>query len=350
MTKAKQNKHIVKLICNPESGDPQDPTSRLQEVTRLIAEQGFEVHVALAKPKERAEKIAQKAVKKGYRRIAVLGGDGTIEAVARAIVGSKAQLAILPGGTENNLVKSLGIPDNLEEAVALLCTGKAQKIDVGQIKTTNGRKFYFLELAVMGLVAAIYPNAKKIPKGDLSGLKEVVGEFLNYKMPKITLTLEDESKIDAESMLVTVMNAPAFGKTFLMAPDASMQDGLLDVSVFANLSKGRILAYFAAVSNGGESGETGLQRYRASKITIKGKPAQQVMADGVLLGKGKVKIKARRHALRVILGKQEGLARTEPASDAQALPIPIAAPPPPTEDTPSQSQDGDLIPSEPEKN
>ena len=122
--------------------------------------------------------------------------------------------------------------------------------------------------------------------------------------PKVFLTLDDESKIEVETMLVMVSNTPAFGKNFLVAPGASLQDGLLDISVYPDFSKVELIRYYAAVMDGGYSGDGKVQRYQARKLKVKSSPKLEVMADGVALGKGTVNIKMRPGALRVITAEK----------------------------------------------
>jgi diacylglycerol kinase family enzyme len=82
------------------------------------------VDVAFAKPKQKATPIAKQAIKDGYKTVVAMGGDGTIEAVMRGMVGSKVRLGVIMTGTENNIAKSLGIPKELEEACALIASDK----------------------------------------------------------------------------------------------------------------------------------------------------------------------------------------------------------------------------------
>ena len=128
----------------------------------------------------------------GYRTVVVLGGDGTIEAAARALVKTKTRLGILPGGTENNLVENLGIPEDIDAAIQLLRDGQTRKIDIGQIKVTK-KKMTFIELAAVGLVAQILPDAKKMPDGSISKIGAVIGEIVQYKMPRLKLAIDGES-------------------------------------------------------------------------------------------------------------------------------------------------------------
>jgi diacylglycerol kinase family enzyme len=132
-------------------------------------------------------------------------------------------------------------------------------------------------------------------------MKDSALTFLHQETsPKAYLTLNDESKIAVETMLVMVSNTPVFGKNFLVARQASLQDGLLDISVYPDFSKVELLGYYSAVMNGGYSGDKKVHHYQARKLKVKTSPKQKVMADGVALGKGTVTIKIRQGALRVI--------------------------------------------------
>ena len=324
---SKKNKSTrVKLIANPGAGKAGEAAKNLKLVLGYLENLGIKADVALAKPKEKATPIARRAVKNGHKTVIAVGGDGTLEAVMRGMVGSKVHLGIIPVGTENNIARSLGIPENLEEACALIAADNTRMLDVGQVKTRKGRKFSFFELATVGLSAAMYPDAAKAAGGKLSGVKGAVMTLIHQDTsPKILLTLDNESKIEVETMLVMVSNTPAFGKKFLVAPNASLQDGLLDISVYQDFSKAELLGYYAKVMDGGYSGNGKVQRYQARKLQVKSSPRLKVMADGIELGKGTVTIKMRPGALRIIAPeKSPDLA--EPQKDAAAMTsVPVVA-------------------------
>src|SRR5512142_3277881 len=169
---SKKDKMIhAKLIANPGAGKPEESAKQLELATRYLLEHGIKVDVALAKPKEEATPLAKQAARDGYKIVIAMGGDGTLEAVLRGLVGKKTRLGIIPTGTKNNMAKSLGIPENIEQACDLIASKNTRKLDVGQVRVKNGKKLYFFELTAIGLVAALYPNAKKLGDGKLSNLK-----------------------------------------------------------------------------------------------------------------------------------------------------------------------------------
>jgi diacylglycerol kinase (ATP) len=323
---AKKEKRVwAKLVANPGAGKPEESPKQLELAARLLRQHGIEVDVALAKPKEEATPIAKQAVKDGFDVVVAMGGDGTLEAVLRGMVGRKTPMGIIPTGTQNNIARSLGIPLEMEEACALIASQHVRKLDVGRVQVKNGKKLFFFELTAIGLVAALYPKANKLQDGQLSKLRDVALTLLHHEPePVVYLTLDDESKVKVKTMLVVVSNAPMFGANFLVAPDATVTDGLLDISVYPEFSKAELLAYYAAIRAEGFSRNEKVQRFRARKIEIKTDPKMDVMADGVMLGKGKVEIRSKPGAVWMITPQDHVAPPALIKEVAEELPAPVA--------------------------
>jgi diacylglycerol kinase (ATP) len=316
----------VKLIANPGSGDPVEATTRLEQVTRCLLDLGVNVDVALAHPVKEAVPIAKKAVKNRYSTVIAMGGDGTVSAVIRGIAGSDVHLGIIAAGTENDIATSLGIPTDIKEACALIASDHTRDLDIAQISTREKKKFIFFMVTTVGLTSALYPDIKDVPHGDLSNIKDAFLTLLNAKPdPKVFLTLDDESKIEVETMLVTITNTPVIGAKNLVAPDASTEDGLLDIAVYPKFTKAELLAYFARSAEQREVPDGKIQRYRARKLKIKTSPKLDIAAEGILLGKGKAKIKVLPRALQVIAPEPGAGAEKPLAETAQELPAPVSA-------------------------
>jgi diacylglycerol kinase (ATP) len=315
----------VKLIANPGSGDPVEATTRLEQVTRCLLDLGVNVDVALAHPVKEAVPIAKKAVKNGYSTVIAMGGDGTVSAVIRGIAGSKVHLGIIAAGTENDIATSLGIPTDIKDACTLIASDHTRDLDIAQISTKKKKKFVFFMVTTVGLTSTLYPDIKDVPHGDLSNIKDAFLTFLHAKPnPKVFLTLDEESRIEVETMLVTITNTPVIGAKNLVAPDASTDDGLLDIAVYPNFSKAELLAYFAKTAEQRETPDGKIQRYRARKIKIKTEPALDIAAEGIMLGEGNAKIKVLPGALRVI-APEPGAGAEKPQSETQQeLPTPVS--------------------------
>ncbi len=326
MTK-KKKKVWAKLIANPGSGTTSDRGKLLEQATRCLEDKGIKVDVAVAKPKEKAIPIARKAVKDGYKIIIAMGGDDTIEAIIRGMAGSKTRLGMIPVGTANNLAKSLGIPEDVEQACDIIASRNVRKLDMGRVRVGKGKKLPFFELVIVGIGAAIYPDAMRVRKGKrpLEGIRGAIQTLLTHETkPKVTVMIDGESNVTVETMLAIVSNVPLIGPNMLVDPNASMEDGLLDISLYPNFSEAELLAYFTKVMNEKNAEDGKIQRYRAKKIMLKTSPKLEVMADGVMLGKGKVKIKVLPGALRVLAPEAEVGFDKSPKEAGKNLPTPVS--------------------------
>src|SRR5690349_1263921 len=321
----KEKSGRVKLIANPGAGKILESPKLIEQVTQYLLDSGVNVDVALAHPAKEVVPIAKKAVKHGYSTVIAMGGDGTISAVVRGLAGSDVHLGIIPAGTENDIAASLGIPEDAKQACSLIASDHIRELDLAQISTKEKKKFIFFMVATIGLTSTLYPDVKDVPHGDLSNLKDAVMTFLQAKPdPKVFLTLDDDSRIEVETMLVTVTNTPLIGAKNLVAPDASMEDGLLDIAVYPNFSKAELLAYFAKSAHERPTADGKIQRYRARKIKIRTEPKLDIAAEGILLGKGKAKIKLLPHALKVIAPPVGTGVEKPQAEQMQEAPVPIS--------------------------
>lgn len=323
---SKKNKPIrAKLIANPGAGNVLEAASRIEQVRHYLLEYGLKVDVALAHPKREAVPIVKRAIKDGYDVVIGMGGDGTLGEVIRGMAGSKVSLGIIAAGTENDIARSLGIPEDLKEACAIIASGHIRKLDIGQLSTKKTKKYYFFMVSTIGLSATLFPMIAEVPEGKFSGIRGAVMTFLKFdSKPKVFLTLDDESKIEVETMLVTITNTPIIGLKNLVAPDASMDDGLLDIAVYPNFSKAELLNYFAKTAHETLIPDGSIQRYRARKIKVKTSPKLDIAAEGIILGKGTARIKVLPRALRVIAPEPGTGAEKTPENTTKKLPEPVS--------------------------
>lgn len=325
---SKKDKPTLKLIANPGAGDVAQSATRLEEVTTRLMDGGFKVDVALAKPKRQAIPIAQKAVKDGFDIIVAMGGDGTLGAVVRGVAGSKVHLGYIPAGHSNDMAVALGIPMDVKEACDVIIDGHVRKLDLGVISTKDREDFYFSQVAAVGLPATLYPKVSKVPNGKYAGLVDAVRTIFNYQAkPIIKLTLDDESKVEVESMMVTIVNSPVTGIRNLLAPDASMEDGLLDVATYPGFSKAELLTYFVKTLDAKAPPDDGrIQRYRAKKIKVKTDPKLDISAEGIIVGCGSAKVEVMHHAMRFI-APPVGTGAEKPLDEIASanLPEPVTA-------------------------
>jgi diacylglycerol kinase (ATP) len=240
------------------------------------------------------------SLRRKTRLFVVCGGDGTIETVARLLIGKRATLGIIPSGTQNNVALGLGIPNSVKEAVDLLRCGQRHKIDVGVAKSKKSEST-FLEVCSIGLFSALFDSADSLQKGDLTSLGSIFSTLTSFPLAELHILLDKGQKVMLKGHVVLVANLPYFGLNYRVTPDSSFDDGVLDLLVFAEYSKLELVGNVLQTTDE-EAGDHRIQRFRARKMEIHTDPAMPVQADATGLGNTPVEISVKRQALSVISG------------------------------------------------
>jgi diacylglycerol kinase (ATP) len=314
----------AQLIFNPSSGsDKGDSAMRLAQIVDCLLAHGIHAHVGIKTSGKAARALAREAVRSGIGLVVVAGGDGTIEEVACQLVGSAAVLGIIPIGTMNNLARSLGVPLDIEDACALIGMGTTRHIDVGRVfSNTHQDVEYFVEGAGVGLGAVAALAGQGLEKRRWSVIFRALHKLFEEKHGTIKVQMDD-TIIETHSRIVTVSNAPLMGKNLLVAPDAKMDDGLLDVAVYDGLGNAELVAHFVAASKGSPHD---LQTYRARRVCITAEQPESTNTDkDVAAERRVVEIEIVPKALSVVVGNGIGL--TVPVDAAPAAPPLHGAPP-----------------------
>lgn len=292
----------AKLIFNPVSGSADATPDLLMDIIREMQAVKLIPEAFIVEPGCDLPGVIHAAIEQGIHLIVACGGDGTITAVARALVGTHATLGIIPNGTQNNIALSLAIPNKIPDAVASLRSGHKIKVDVGMVSCGQSTT-PFLEVCSVGLVSTIFSSVDDIQHGNLAR----VGEFLSTlaAAPPADIHMRLDGKLDMESLghVVLVSNMPFIGFHYPLGAPDSYKDGLLDVLFFANLSKLELLNYVFQGVGMIEAEDPRIQHYHVRSVEILTNPEMPVMVDGNDLGTGLVRIKVWRHALSVMVGQ-----------------------------------------------
>ncbi|MCB0064041.1 MAG: diacylglycerol kinase family lipid kinase [Caldilineaceae bacterium] len=314
------------LILNPAAKVFLDGVHTPEEIVALLEGVGVVVTLAQTTLTVDAYQLAREAVTEGATLVIAAGGDGTIEEVAAALVDTETVLGILPLGTMNNVARVLGIPLDLPGAAVVLAMGAIRHIDVGHVITPDHAiDGYFLETAGIGLSAVAAPMGEAYEKGRWADVFSKLGEFLAGTSTQATVRCDDDEILQAQTHTLTISNAPLFGNNMLIAPDAKLDDGFLDLAIYADMELVDLTTYFYAISNGGRTHEPRLLTKRARHIHITTDVPLAVNADLDVLDKQQSwEIQVKPHALAIVVGNGFGL--TFPVAGAP-MPPPIAGPP-----------------------
>lgn len=289
----------AKLIFNAGSGRPEESPQQLANILSEMQDQQILPEVFMVRPDSQLETVVRKAIKTGIKLIVVAGGDGTIDSVVGAMVGTDATLGIIPTGTRNNVAFNLGITGDIANCVALLRKGRKMKIDVGRVHFGHSRR-WFLEGVAVGLISDLYPMADDLQHGDLTQIGGLLSTLISATPSRLRMVLDKHKQLEATAHMMLITNMPVLGPHIQISSKVSAKDGWLDVFTFS-MSKVDMISY-AMLSQLGSTENTGIKHYRVQQGHISSMPRMPVLADGLLLGKGSLSVHIQPRALLVMTG------------------------------------------------
>ncbi len=210
----------------------------------LVAEQ-VDPEILITERAGHARELARGAVDRGARIVAAWGGDGTVNEVASALAGTATSLAVIPAGSGNGLARMIGMPADPARAIHRLLHGADRLIDLGEI---DGR--LFVNVAGVGFdahIAAEFAALGRARRGFLRYGAIVLRELRRYKAEEYGFALRSASpdcptaSCSARAFLLSFANGRQWGNGAIIAPDAELDDGLLDAVVVEDRGRGSVL-------------------------------------------------------------------------------------------------------------
>jgi YegS/Rv2252/BmrU family lipid kinase len=263
------------LLVNPSAGGGR-VGELLPRAEGALRSSGIDYRLVRTKSLEHGVDEARGAAAAGEITI-VMSGDGLIGQVGGALAEGDLPMAILPGGRGNDLARVVGIPTEPEAAAQLIAEGTTQTIDVGEI---NGKRFLCIASCGFDSDANRIANETKWLKGNLVYLYAALRALAAWKPARFTLTLDGDERV-VTGYSVGAANSKAYGGGMYAAPEAILDDGLLDVSWVERMSKVRFFTQvLPRVFKGThiELPEVGLER--AAEVRIEADRPFAVYADG----------------------------------------------------------------------
>lgn len=273
----------IDVIVNPAAGTARD-REPLDDVQRLLAEQGHHVAVTETVGQGDAERLAREAVLTGADVVVAAGGDGTLNEVLNGVAAADNGLArcaigILPAGTGNDFARALGITD-ATAAVAALVAGRTRSVDVVSL----GDRL-FLNASAGGFTAETSANVTSDMKKAIGPLAYLIGgarAFFEHE--PVTARIEADGRtIDAELQLFAVCNGAYIGGGHQLAPDARPDDGLMEVCLVKAGSTLDFLTLLPSLSSGQHVADDDVIYFRTREVTLTFPRAIRINTDGELL-------------------------------------------------------------------
>lgn len=285
------------FIINPISGGKKkDGVPELIE--KYLDKETLNYVVVFSDGISHARQIAREAVNK-FNLIVAVGGDGTINEIASAIVGSDTTLGIIPYGSGNGLSRFLGISMDAAKAINTLNTGNIEVIDSAKL---NGMPFF--NMAGMGFdahISELFSHGKK--RGFFTYLKSSIQELSKYKSQPYHLDV-DGVAYEREAFMLSFANSSQYGNNAHISPNASVQDGLLDICVIKKFPLWKFPEMCLRMITKTAEGTSYVEIIRGKCIKVKRSNPGPVHLDGEPQIKGTdITIEVIPSSLKVIVGK-----------------------------------------------
>jgi len=230
--------------------------------------------------------------------VAAFGGDGLLRSVAEVLRGTASALAVIPGGRGNDLARVLGIPKEPVAAARVAATGHERVIDMAEV---NGVPYLGIASFGFDSDANRIANQAKVVKGNLVYLYAALRALAAWKPAGFIVTVDGE-RHDLSGYSVAVANSKAYGGGMFAAPQAELDDGLLDVVVCAESSKWHLLSsMLPAVFKGEHINDPSVSTFRGSDIEVAADRPFDIYADGDPVGAVPATINVAPRCLRVIV-------------------------------------------------
>jgi len=216
-------KQII-FIVNPISGT-KSKNNFINEVNSVLDTELFDFSIVFTEGPQHATQLATEAVAKNIDIAVAVGGDGTVNEVASALVHTNTQFGVIPYGSGNGFAMHLGLGRNPEKAISFLNNAKELIIDSCRVNN-----HFYVNLAGVGFDARVaYELKTSKSRGFQAYFKNSVEQGIKYKNQIYKIQYDDNEIVEAKFLSITIANASMFGYNFTIAPNADLSDGVLDV-------------------------------------------------------------------------------------------------------------------------
>jgi diacylglycerol kinase (ATP) len=281
------------LIYNTQAGGKRSGKN-LPDVLNYFSEKKIDVDLIQTDYSWHGIELVKNADLAKYDGVVASGGDGTLFEVLNGHYQNpskeKPPIGLLPNGTGNAFAKELKLQSfEWQKAIDIIAANTLKKIDVARL-VTEGKTYYFINVLGVGFVADVGGTVEKLKGlGELSYLLGVLYQIAFLKSSKMTLEI-DGQKMEKEAVFVEIANTRYTGSTFIMAPDAVIDDGYLDVVLANKATRRKILQLLPTIFKGEHVLDEKVDVFKAKKIRIETDVPKGLIPDGELFGSTPIEI------------------------------------------------------------
>jgi len=295
---------LISVVCNEQSGGGRAGLV-LPKVARRLREgiTAADLHIVTSNSYEQARDLTRSFALQARPGdvVAVMGGDGMAHLGLNACAGTDATLAVIPAGTGNDFARGAGIPKSVTEAVEAIVTGATRVMDLSRLTNGAGPR-YVGAVVSSGYDARVNraTNDIRLRFGALSYGWIALRELAAFEPLQYRLVIDGEAR-ELKAMMVAICNTGIFGGGMQISPDADAADGMLDITIIHEASRGKLLRLLPTVYSGGFITNPVVERIRARTVEVDGEDLF-LMGDGEEMGDVPATVECVPGCLRVIVG------------------------------------------------
>lgn len=287
-------------IVNPISGRSSKDVVRKSILSNIDTDK-YDVSIVITKYAGHATELAEQAVTEKIDVVVAVGGDGTVNEVAKALIGSSTTLGIIPCGSGNGLARHLHIPMDTKKAVNIINAGEIVSVDS---MTVNGIPcFCTMGIGYDAKVSEEY--SKESTRGFITYARKFIEGWFKYE-PQEYIIETDSRVIKRKAVSVTCANANQWGNGFHVAPKASVKDGLIDVTIVHPIRLINAIPIPVQILGYSFDKNPDVECFKTKSLLIKRRSSEAIHVDGepIIVGKD-VRIEMKKGILGVIIDRNE---------------------------------------------
>ena len=304
------------VIVNPNAGRRKGEKDWL-EIAQLLNEAGIKFLNVFTEHTNHAMKLARKYIENGYRKILVVGGDGTLNEVVNGVFTQKRYapheitLAMIPVGTGNDWGRSFNIPSDYREAIRVISDFKTRLQDVGRVEYMYNnltKQRHFINMAGLGFDAMVAKRTNKVKQqgksGPFSYLISLFTSLVSYNTV-VCRVLVDGKELNTDIFSMSVAICKFNGGGMMQAPDAIPDDGLFDVTIITRVSRLEVVKNVKKLYDGSYVKMPQVKTFRGATVEIEANPDMFLETDGESLGHTPMKFEIIPRCINVVSGDPE---------------------------------------------
>ncbi len=290
------------VILNPNAGS----ASEEQELRSALHRLG-DIQLRITGRPGHAKLLAQAALEDGYELVVAAGGDGTLNEVINGLASnfSQTRFGAIPLGTGNDFVRSINVPNDIHAAVDTLVVGHTKALDV--VRVTSDGVRYFINVAsggFSGMVDEKLTGEMKRSWGPLAYLRSAIEALPDLTDYHTMIALDEEEQQEVEIYNLVVANARYVAGGIPIAPEAQLDDGLVDVIYVPAVSMPQLTALVPQILLGRHLDSELVTFRRAYKVKVTSRPGMWFNADGELVGNEPATFEVLPQALQIVVGPE----------------------------------------------